>query len=358
MAISRNKPCPCGSGLKYKKCCMKKQRADIQTELGIRAAELRQKSVDQQRRYGNVKPTISAEHQEYRFVAVGDQLLYNKNLHSFTDFLHDFLIRSFGSGWGKKEQLKPLRERHDVMKWHAHYCDVKKALEQSANGMFEIPRDTTISAFFQLAYDLYVIQHHQILQKKFLKRLRQISLFKGARYELFVAATFIRAGFDIEHEDEFDASRKHCEFHAKHKLTSLVLAVEAKAKHRQLSETGPAQTRVVGLLKNAAGKKGEHPFVVFVELDLPTDPDPQAPKWIPDVQSDVQETIEQLGGNPFDLIVFTNMPTQYGEPGKPDPLKPMYVYWPEDTSIPMDIINSIGKACEQHGNIPTGFPTE
>ncbi|MED4986482.1 SEC-C metal-binding domain-containing protein, partial [Geobacillus stearothermophilus] len=26
MAIGRNDPCPCGSGKKYKKCCMNKQQ--------------------------------------------------------------------------------------------------------------------------------------------------------------------------------------------------------------------------------------------------------------------------------------------------------------------------------------------
>jgi hypothetical protein len=26
MTVSRNDPCPCGSGLKYKKCCMDKKR--------------------------------------------------------------------------------------------------------------------------------------------------------------------------------------------------------------------------------------------------------------------------------------------------------------------------------------------
>lgn len=35
-AIGRNEPCPCGSGKKYKRCCLlKSQRTSWQTRIGI-----------------------------------------------------------------------------------------------------------------------------------------------------------------------------------------------------------------------------------------------------------------------------------------------------------------------------------
>ena len=57
--------------------------------------------------------------------------------------------------------------------------------------------------------------------------------FQGVRYELFVAATCIRAGFDIAYEDETDKTKKHPEFVATHRLTGQKISVEAKRRHRQ-----------------------------------------------------------------------------------------------------------------------------
>jgi len=34
--IGRNDPCPCGSGIKYKKCHLKKQQEDIQKQIEMR----------------------------------------------------------------------------------------------------------------------------------------------------------------------------------------------------------------------------------------------------------------------------------------------------------------------------------
>jgi hypothetical protein len=45
--IGRNQPCPCGSGLKYKYCCLIKQREYLQQQLEARriADEIREKKV-------------------------------------------------------------------------------------------------------------------------------------------------------------------------------------------------------------------------------------------------------------------------------------------------------------------------
>ncbi len=36
LRVGRNDPCPCGSGKKYKKCCMLKDIVDIQTDKSVR----------------------------------------------------------------------------------------------------------------------------------------------------------------------------------------------------------------------------------------------------------------------------------------------------------------------------------
>jgi hypothetical protein len=45
-----------------------------------------------------------------------------------------------------------------------------------------------------------------------IKRLKNNDNFAGAYYETFVAAAFIKAGFNLEFENEQDGQTTHCEF--------------------------------------------------------------------------------------------------------------------------------------------------
>jgi hypothetical protein len=42
MNIGRNDPCPCGSGKKYKKCCLIRQELDAQTQAVIEEKEFQE----------------------------------------------------------------------------------------------------------------------------------------------------------------------------------------------------------------------------------------------------------------------------------------------------------------------------
>jgi hypothetical protein len=73
----------------------------------------------------------------------------------------------------------------------------------------------------------------QLLRKlpsKLVQRLRSYEAFQRARYEIAVAATFVRCGFAIEWVEE--KAKKHCEFNATHKGTGETIAVETKSRHR------------------------------------------------------------------------------------------------------------------------------
>lgn len=321
---------------------------------------------ERKRKYGDVKPVLSIEFQGHRFVAVGGTLLYDKNWKTFPDFLFAYIKHALGSGWGQNELAKPLMQRHEIMRWFAHLGDVQKGQEPNADGLCSMARDGICSAYLLLAYDLYILRNHGGLQKEVLRRLRLADQFRGARYELFVAATFIRAGFDIDYEDESDTSRKHPEFNAKHKTTSFGFAVEAKAKHRPASPdsasddgTERLRPRVGGLLRNAAKKKGYDPLVVFVELGLPPEDATKPPSWIAEVQQELEAVIQDNSErSPFDLIVFTNVPNLYGAPGESDPARHFYAIWPRDSAIPESLINAIGNAMMQYGNVPNEFPQD
>jgi hypothetical protein len=236
---------------------------------------------------------VTALFQDHRVIAVGNELLIGNpgKWRTFPDFLIDYARHLLGSGWGQAEIAKPRSaDRHPIVRWYQHFCEIQRHAGKTADGIYEIARDGVSAAFMALAYDLYVLRHHGKLQREVLRRLRLHDQFFGARYELFIAALFVRAGFDIAYENESDPSRKHPEFVATQPATGIVMAVEAKAKRRDFrpGEPGP-NARVKGLLLNAAKKRTAHPYAVFVDVNLPPDPATGPPSWLPDVDRTVDD---------------------------------------------------------------------
>jgi hypothetical protein len=220
-------------------------------------------------------------------------------------------------------------------------------------------KDGILSALLALAYDLYVLRNYSKLQDEVVARLRHRDQFQGARYELFVAAAFIRAGWDIAYEDESDGSRKHTEFVAKHLESGREVAVEAKARQRHMrGEFDMATIRpgVRDLMLSAANKGATHPLVVFVELNLPPESVDKPPTWVPHVDQVLYEIAAEKFGSPFDLVVFTNRPHLYREAGEPDPSKHVYQKQPSTSEIPDDLAIALVDAAAKYGNIPTDFP--
>ena len=64
------------------------------------------------------------------------------------------------------------------------------------------------------AFNLFAIEDNSRLDNSLLERLKNKDQFQGARHEVFAEATFLRAGFQIEHEDQKDPTRRHAEFTA------------------------------------------------------------------------------------------------------------------------------------------------
>src|SRR5262249_7558000 len=143
-------------------------------------------------------------------------------------------------------------------------------------------------AYLLLAYDLYTLGHHSALQDRLLHRLRNADQYQGARHELFAAATCIRAGFDIQHEDETDRSSGHVEFVAVHRRTGARICIEAKSKRSKgvLGWPGDREpedkvrVRIGQLVNDALSKPRKHPLVIFVDLNLPPGaPAPRTEAW-------------------------------------------------------------------------------
>ena len=261
--IGRNDPCSCGSGRKYKKCHGEISIIERHQQMFYQLrAEHEAKEQQRQKQQGLGRPIISAEINSVRFVAIKNRLIHSAGWKTFHDFLFEYIKIAMGGNWGNSELRKSLEMRHPILVWYHHLCTLQQAVQESEAGVKTAQMTGAVAAYIQLAYDLYSMDHNADLQEKFINRLKNIENFYGARYELFVAASMIRAGFEIELEDEDDRSSTHCEFVATHKETQKKFSVEAKCSQ---SEKG----RIIRLLGGALKKAADFDRIIFIELNKP-----------------------------------------------------------------------------------------
>jgi len=232
MKVGRNDLCPCGSGKKYKRCCLQFQGVPEQAMKQIREAE--HKRIHREKKFGKVRPIIHTDFKGQKFVVSGNTVHFNEKWKTFPDFLYDYVKTCFGKEFWLGEVEKPEVQRHPVLKWARAVSDQQKGESKKAekDGLFSFQPVGEAWEYYQLGYDLYVLRDHLKLQGRMVHRLKIEDQFPGARYELYVVAIFIRAGFTIDYEDETDGSRKHPEFLAIHKETGQQFAVEAKKRNR------------------------------------------------------------------------------------------------------------------------------
>ena len=275
--IGRNDPCICGSGRKFKFCHGRLQHAlpnliataQMESQIVAEGKRLleRQKAreLQRQKQQGLGRPIISVEHNGIRFVAVGNRYYHGK-WKTFPDFLQDYIKLLVGGNWGNAEIAKPLAERHPVLQWYDKICHLQLAHAGKPGEPYSTPMTGAASAYNRLAYNLYLIAHNgKDIQTRLLARLKNKDNFQGAYYETQVAAWLIRAGFELEFEDEQDTSHSHCEYTATYAPTGEKYSVEAKA--RAIRVGGSARTPVGQQLRKALAKRADHKRLVFIDLN-------------------------------------------------------------------------------------------
>lgn len=374
--IGRNDPCSCGSGLKYKKCHGRNNNrtiADIQRALTL--SHSREKI--RRAKYGNVRPIISADFKGYKWVAVGSRMHYSNKWKTFHDFLFDYLKTTLGCKWGNAELAKDYSEIHPIIKWYISLCDFQREHIKKEGEVHSGICTGTVAAYLSLAYDLYVLRHHSLLQKRLVERLENKDLFQGARYELYVTTTFIKAGFDIDFEDEADRSTTHCEFSATDKASGKKYSVEAKSRHRPglLGQPGKPKKleeirlRIGRLLRSALAKRAQHQRIVFIDINMPPeDVSPFTQQWFKLLMDEI-EKVEKgtINGQPVPpaYIAITNHPYHYAGDKHPDPRKdylvtainvPEFKRKPDGSCGPVDAsILSLWDSINRYTEIPHEF---
>lgn len=255
----RNDPCPCGSGTKFKRCHGRERPAAPAGQYVMPAQQVA-RNIQRERQQGLGRPIISGKLGGRRLVAVKNKILYSDKWKTFHDFLFDFIKRKLDPDWGTAEIAKPLAERHPILIWYDHLCRAQQA-HAIPGQISSMAANGAVISYLRLAYDLYAMEHNSDLQAKLIGRLKHVDQFLAARYELFVAATMIRAGYTIVLEDEDDRTNSHCEFTATHTATGRQFSVEAKCR------TG-ANLRPGRQLQRALAKRADHERIVFIELAI------------------------------------------------------------------------------------------
>lgn len=266
--VGRNEPCPCGSGKKFKRCHGSIEHLERIARVVAGAEKTRGRvqaaQVQRQRQQGLGRPIISAESNGYRLVAVKNRLHYSKNWKTFHDFLINYLKSVMSRDWGNAEIAKPTELRHPIVIWYQLLCEQQRLSIKEPGKVATGKMTGAIAAYLHLAYDLYALDHNAELQAKLIARLRNHDKFTGARYEVHVAATFIRAGFDLEFENEDDGTTTHCEFTATYRRTGKKFSVEAKRREG-------IRPRIGRLFNNALSKHANHTRVIFIDINMRDD---------------------------------------------------------------------------------------
>jgi len=333
MKVGRNDPCTCGSGKKYKKCCGFNHSNSIPPEV---IKEIEEKLKHQhlaKQKYGDIRPFISTDFHGYKMVAVGNQLHSSKKWKTVHDFLGDYIKQCLGPEWGTIELKKDISEMHPILQWYRELCEFQKRNVAKEGDLYVATCTGTVGAYLSLAYNLYLLRHHSLLQKSLIERLKNKDQFQGARYELYVTASFIKAGFNIQLEDESNRTSSHCEFLATHKETNNKYSVEAKSRHRpgflgqkgEPQDLGQIKFRIGQLLNDALKKHADFARIIFIDVNMPPEEERNFKiSWFnPLVKIIGQIEVQQKKENSIKpaFLFFTNHPYHYIGKDQIDPAK-------------------------------------
>lgn len=330
MKVGRNEPCPCGSGKKWKKCCLQKTRPSKEEILEVfrrkqeredaKKARLRAMGI-----YINyVNPVIF---KGKRVWALGSRVYVNRNPNeTFHEFVIWLLQDTLGKSWFDEESKKPENEQHFVYRCFIEYGNWSRKMGTPENKVGELwaaPPSGWVQALAALAYDTASLLHSNALRVELLERLKGYESYQGARYEIGVAAIFARLGFNIDFIQPKRGGPKHAEFIASHQQTGMKIAVEAKSRHRLgvLHKAGTAKEwdlvkgDVTQLYNQALQKDeiGKMPSMIFIDVNCPiTDSDDFYHKrWPQDIKKLLGAAPTASNPDPCNAIAFTNYSYHY-----------------------------------------------
>lgn len=340
MRIGRNQQCPCGSGKKYKKCCLLRSSTDTPSfeEISQIRDELYQKS--QARKFTLESHGIYIDfpnpviHKGQSIWALGSRL-YHVPIAGIT--FHECCLEALkmesDQNWVKEQEQLPLEDRHFILKSFYHFKEWRQRnkSERTAVGIntWSCVPDGWSKSLISLAFDIACIIHvnGHVPKKIFERLMKSDNNYQGARYEVAVAAILARIGCKLRFLDEELDHRGdtplHCEFIAYHPETNETFAVEAKSKVRKgvlhcpgISDAAKLWSNVTSPYLDALHQNPETiPFMVFVDANCPPTPGVslQDKPWLKDILASRKATPFNTPDNPdpCTVITYTNYSYHY-----------------------------------------------
>lgn len=338
--LGRNDPCFCGSGIKYKKCCLPKgltppkishipQEVIDQQE---RSAQKRQAFLQSKGIYISLPNTITFQGKSV--LAVGSAIMLNDNPHAtFHQLVFDNLARTLGKEWWDEESAKAPEEKHYVKHCYEELQGSDRRDDLDIQVIDEHTRTMLATgntqALLSLAFDVWLLTQKGYMRDDWLDRLRDREAYQGVRYEIGVASLFVRMGCDLEFydNDKPDASGhlpKRAEFIAVHPITNNRVAVEAKSRHVDgvihmpgtINYRNALKGDITKLYRKALLKQTDGlPLIIFVDVNSPTEAGRtvQTTQWFNDVNRSFNSRPVATAENPdkYAAVFVTNFSPHY-----------------------------------------------
>ncbi len=261
--------------------------------------------------FGGARSPLDQQIDGHRIVVAGPKVFDVPNAWSFHEFLLFYGQVQLGDDW-----IASNAPNHPLV---THLVKGKAGIRPtgaSDGKLMAATMNGDLFAFLSFAYDLFTLADNAEVQKSLFERLRKPDQYQGARYEMFAAASLLRAGFAIAFEDEGDSSISHCEFTATSKLTKRSFSVEAKSRHREppnCDDQAAPKAGMYKLMQKALAKNANHERIIFADVNLP--PDSQAvfqESWHREVATTLSELEQKQRATdpwPQAIIFFTNRKT-------------------------------------------------
>lgn len=349
--LGRNDPCFCGSGRKYKKCCLPHERtpnlrpitdgqfspkevAEIE-QLRIKMERERQERQAVLRQFGIYIELINPISHQGRthYIHAGAVASIGKENATYHEILIYNLQQVLGVEWWNDQVAKPWDEMHHIARCFKHVSDTVKdrsLWEPVTDAVSAKITDGYAKYLLNLAFDIFILSHTKNTPPPdWIERLKSYDQFEGKRYEISVASIFARAGCKLEYLSDERGKAKHPEFKATLPETDDTAYVEAKARTKAgtLHTKGTfdlkkaTQLRLVPLANAALQKETEgQPYFIFVDANFPENLIPATPgkHWI-------EKVIDSLGdhmGKPtpekpfkYNFLAVTNYSYHYDKEG-------------------------------------------
>jgi hypothetical protein len=253
---------------------------------------------------------------ENRAVVIGRSLMVGK-WPTFVNFLLDYFAERIGRQW-IADEMKLGDAGHPIGQW------ATKMREQDAGRSPGIIAKTKINNAFRsllsAAYNLYLIEHHyeqydEPLFERMLNRIRVRDGFGAALSEANAAASFLKAGFFLEYENDLRPGQ-HAEFTATYPPTNQRFSVEVKTR-TGVDAKGELKGRLRLKNKLSQALKKDLPWarVVFVDLNIPEiiveEDGPLLSELLSEVE-DAERTLKIRGAPaPSAFLFLVNQPFHY-----------------------------------------------